>query len=423
MTTLERNVARAARRLWRQTLAGITLAQRERLEALLMTPDGSRQSPLDRLRDSPVLQSPAELARAVGRLDKVRTLAASMPRTDRLPRTRVLALARFTAAAKAHAVERLPEDRRLATLVAFIGTLEATAQYEILDLFDVVVTRIFTDAFNIGREARKCGLRDLDAAALTLREGFSVLLAHGDDYPRDSVFATVPRMAVEAAITRVDALVRPVDDPSRLPELGGDKPKRSKFADYAIGYFHIDIAEVRTEEGKLYLFVAIDRTSKLAFSRLEKEATRQTAANLLRSPVEVVPYQIHTVLTDNGIQFCHAPRYRSGPTAHFSKHLFDRVCRDDGIEHRLTKPNLLDQRSGRADEPNAQRGHRQTLPLREPRAARNASAVVHGCLQPRTSAEDPARPDILRIRLLDLDGRAGSIQDQPVTPYSVTIHL
>lgn len=27
-------------------------------------------------------------------------------------------------------------------------------------------------------------------------------------------------------------------------------------------YFHIDIAEVRTEEGKLHLFVAVDRTSK-----------------------------------------------------------------------------------------------------------------------------------------------------------------
>src|SRR3954465_13626328 len=58
---------------------------------------------------------------------------------------------------------------------------------------------------------------------------------------------------------------------SRLPEMGGQKPKTKRFADYAIGYFHIDIAEVRTEQGKLYLLVAIDRTSKLAFAKLEKE--------------------------------------------------------------------------------------------------------------------------------------------------------
>lgn len=56
-------------------------------------------------------------------------------------------------------------------------------------------------------------------------------------------------------------------DISRLPEVEGDKPKRSKFRSYSIGYFHIDIAEVRTEQGKLYMFVAIDRTSKLDTSK------------------------------------------------------------------------------------------------------------------------------------------------------------
>jgi transposase len=51
---------------------------------------------------------------------------------------------------------------------------------------------------------------------------------------------------------------------SRLPEVEGDKPAKAKFKHYPIGYFHVDIAEVQTAEGKLYLFVAIDRTSKFA---------------------------------------------------------------------------------------------------------------------------------------------------------------
>jgi hypothetical protein len=46
------------------------------------------------------------------------------------------------------------------------------------------------------------------------------------------------------------------------------KASKKKFKTYPIGLFHIDIAEVRTEEGRLYLFVAIDRTSKLAFAKL-----------------------------------------------------------------------------------------------------------------------------------------------------------
>jgi hypothetical protein len=87
---------------------------------------------------------------------------------------------------------------------------------------------------------------------------------------------------------------------SRLPEVEGDRPSKRKFKAYPIGYFHIDIAEVRTEEGKLYLFVAIDRTSKFAFAELHAKATTRVAANFLRALLKAVPYKVHTALTDNG---------------------------------------------------------------------------------------------------------------------------
>ena len=87
---------------------------------------------------------------------------------------------------------------------------------------------------------------------------------------------------------------------SRLPDTEGDKPTRKRFKPYPIGYFHIDIVEVQTAEGKLHLFVAIDRTSKLAFAQVAKEATRVTASAFLNALVAAVPYRIHTVLTDNG---------------------------------------------------------------------------------------------------------------------------
>jgi hypothetical protein len=59
---------------------------------------------------------------------------------------------------------------------------------------------------------------------------------------------------------------------SRLPDIEGDKPKRQKFKRYPIGFFHIDIAEVQTAEGKLSLFVGIDRTSKFAVTQLVEKA-------------------------------------------------------------------------------------------------------------------------------------------------------
>src|SRR5918993_222976 len=112
------------------------------------------------------------------------------------------------------------------------------------------------------------------------------------------------------------------------------KPQKKRFASYPVGYFHIDLAEVSTEEGKLRLFVAIDRTSKFAFARLVESAGKMEAARFLRELVEAVPCRIHTVLTDNGVRF--TPRKQD---VWDGRHIFDRVCDEHGIEHRLTKVN------------------------------------------------------------------------------------
>ncbi len=66
-----------------------------------------------------------------------------------------------------------------------------------------------------------------------------------------------------------------------------------------------------TEAGKLYLFVAIDRTSKFACSELLEHAGKLEAAKFLRNLIAAVLYHVHTVLTDNGIQFTNRTRDRS----------------------------------------------------------------------------------------------------------------
>ena len=217
-SALERLVARirdrAARRLWRSISRDMTRAQREQLDALLLAGDGGRPSPLDRLRDGPYLRSGAELARAVDRLDEVRLLTAGLPTVAHVPPTRVTALARFATIAKAQAVARMPEERRMATLLAFVRTLEASAQDDVLDLLDIVVTKVFTDAAAVGKRARLRTIRDLDAAALKLRRAGAVLMDDTieDVAVRKTAFAVVPREAFAAALDQIDSLVRPPGD-------------------------------------------------------------------------------------------------------------------------------------------------------------------------------------------------------------------
>ena len=134
---------------------------------------------------------------------------------------------------------------------------------------------------------------------------------------------------------------------SRLPDTDGDKPQRSRFKAYPIGFFHLDIAELRTEQGKLYLLVAIDRTSKFAFVELHEKATRRVAGDFLRRLVAAVPYKINTVLTDNGTHFTDPTgdgwtpediRAMRAEKVPFRCHSFEAACADLDIEHRLTKP-------------------------------------------------------------------------------------
>ncbi|MEO8716429.1 MAG: integrase core domain-containing protein, partial [Acetobacteraceae bacterium] len=62
-------------------------------------------------------------------------------------------------------------------------------------------------------------------------------------------------------------------------------------------------------------------------------------AAFLKNVVAAFPYKINKVLTDNGMAFADLPSNREGPSRRFlGPHIFDRVCTEHGIEHRLTKP-------------------------------------------------------------------------------------
>jgi hypothetical protein len=90
------------------------------------------------MRKGPFRRSSSELVRALRRVEEVRNLGIDVALSHRVPPGPIQALARFATAAKASAIQRLPEERRLATLVAVALTLEATALDDTLDLLDIM---------------------------------------------------------------------------------------------------------------------------------------------------------------------------------------------------------------------------------------------------------------------------------------------
>jgi Integrase core domain len=145
-------------------------------------------------------------------------------------------------------------------------------------------------------------------------------------YALQSTIPHLTRSALHRCLTRHGI--------NRLPAIEGDTPQKKTFTRDPIGYLHSDMAEVRTEEGKLSLVVAIDRICKFAYAERHADANKRVAAQFLRSLIAAVPYKIHTVLTDHGIQFTN--RERDMYAVH---HIFDRVGHEHGIDHRLTQTN------------------------------------------------------------------------------------
>ena len=220
---------------------------------------------------------------------------------------------------------------------------------------------------------------------------------------------------------------------SRLPEVTGDKPAKKKFKAYPIGYFHIDIAEVHTEEGRLYLFVAIDRTSKFAFAQLHEKATRRIAADFLRALIAAVPYKIHTVLTDNGTHFTTpgntssaAPLIKEAMERGeiFRAHSFELACAQNDIDHRLTKPRhpwtngQVERMNRTLKDATVRRYYYDTHDQ-----LRGHLGDFLDRLQLRPKAQDPARPHALRVHLQNLDYRASTLQARSAPPNAGTKHL
>ncbi len=217
-STLERFIARlrqrVEQRVWHLLGQGITPESQHKLEALLLVSEGNRRSWFDQLRTGPTTVSGPSLLRALDRLDKVKNQGITFRATGSIPASRIASLARFATRAKATAISRLPKVRRLATLAAFMQTLEASAQDDVLDILDGLLREIFSAAEKADRKTRLRSLRDLDTAATTLADVCALLLdpALPDHEVRTQVFTQIPRERLEQPLKEAYALLRPPND-------------------------------------------------------------------------------------------------------------------------------------------------------------------------------------------------------------------
>ena len=122
---------------------------------------------------------------------------------------------------------------------------------------------------------------------------------------------------------------------NRVPE--EKKEQAKKFKEYDPGYLHIDVTYLPKLNGiKYYLYVAIDRATRLMYFKVYKNKTGSNTVDFLEECKSYFPFYISHVLTDNGAEF--TDKFTCKKNKASGNHDFDMACIEGNIDHRLTAP-------------------------------------------------------------------------------------
>lgn len=118
------------------------------------------------------------------------------------------------------------------------------------------------------------------------------------------------------------------------------KERANKFKQYKPGYLHIDVTYFPQFDGqKYYLFVAIDRTTRLMTYFVYEDKTASSTEAFFDHCLAFFPFNITHILTDNGLEFTnYLIRSKKGELCKKPSKL-DLKCEENNIDHRLTRPS------------------------------------------------------------------------------------
>lgn len=141
---------------------------------------------------------------------------------------------------------------------------------------------------------------------IKLDEIVDILTASNDNYNRSNIYRALCNNGINV-----------------IPQEKKDEAK--KFKEYSPGFIHIDVTYLPKLKGdKKYLFVAIDRATRLLFYKIYSNKNAICSNKFLKECKEFFPMVISHILTDNG--------------GEFKNKEFKNNCKNNDIEFRNTRP-------------------------------------------------------------------------------------
>ncbi len=171
VTVLERLISqireRATSRLWYKLASLPDANQRATLKKLLMVDDKNKTG-LESLRQSETHESPIGFLKAIERFKTIYSIGSYQWNISRIPLGKIGVLSRYASTARAQIIERMPDERRMATLVAFATVYTTSAQDDVIDYMERYFSTLFNRANRKGQKERLRSLKDLDGSAREL---------------------------------------------------------------------------------------------------------------------------------------------------------------------------------------------------------------------------------------------------------------
>jgi len=227
-TVLERLISqireRTTSRLWYKLASLPDAKQRENLEKLLIIDDKNKtgnKTGLESLRQPVTHESPIGFLKAIERFKTIYSIGAYQWNVSRIPIGKIGILSRYASMARAQIIERMPYERRMATLVAFAIVYTTSTQDDVIDYMERYFSTLFNRANRKGQKERLRSLKDLDGSARELSRVCMLLLDEEvpDEAIRKTIFSSIPKERLKLAIGMIDTLTRPVDQTVEYKEL------------------------------------------------------------------------------------------------------------------------------------------------------------------------------------------------------------
>jgi hypothetical protein len=148
----------------------------QRLEDLLNVPKDDTRTLFDRLRAEPTNLSSIGLGKALERIRALREVGVRNVNLEDIADNRLAPLVRRGLSIWASTLANYSVSRRLATLLALVQHLERSSTDDALVVFDRVMRDLDLKGRKRRQQERLRNLKELDAAALTLRDAARVIL-------------------------------------------------------------------------------------------------------------------------------------------------------------------------------------------------------------------------------------------------------